>query len=123
MKFHESLREAFPDNAEELVSLFRGETEPASYRWVSDWLDKCYHMPSRNEQMLAAVDGIIGGFGVEALWPEGWENLRVPAAAYVNIGDTYDTTLILDYMLNKWRVMSWGDWMEEFEHKMTRSEV
>lgn len=123
MKFHDRLREAFPDNAEELISLFRGDTEPDSYQWVAEWIQKCYHAPSMSEQMLEAIAGIIGGFGTEALWPEGWGSLVKPAAVYVNMGDTYVTTIILDNMLRRWRVMSWGDWMEEFEEKMTRSEA
>jgi len=31
---------------------------------------------------------------------------------YVNMGDTYDTTLIYDYKTNRFVVSSWGDIVE-----------
>lgn len=33
-------------------------------------------------------------------------------ASYVNFGDTYDTTVLLDHETNRLQITSYGDWVE-----------
>lgn len=53
---------------------------------------------------LQEANRAMNGHGVESLWPD-YPNFR-----YVNMGDTYDTTLC--YTGQSFHVGSWGDWVE-----------
>ena len=56
-------------------------------------------------RILQAADGMMDGNGVERIPGQ-------PGLMYVNMGDTYDTTLIYDYKTNRFVVSSWGDIVE-----------
>jgi len=57
---------------------------------------------------LQKISDIIDGFGMESI-QEG-NNSRSPAIYYVNMGDTYDTTIL--WVNGNFRVGSWGDIVE-----------
>lgn len=57
---------------------------------------------------LGIADGIIGGTGVETI--SAGHNQRSPAIHYVNLGDTYSTTLML--INGRFIVGCWGDIVE-----------
>jgi len=59
-------------------------------------------------ETLARVDAVLRGCGVERIEPG--NNMRSPAIDYVNMGDTYDTTLLL--IRGRFRVGCWGDIVE-----------
>lgn len=54
------------------------------------------------------IDRLIGGYGVEYI-PTGSGN-RSPSIRYVNLGDTYETTIL--YVRGQFRVGCWGDIVE-----------
>jgi hypothetical protein len=56
-------------------------------------------------RILQAADGMMDGNGVERIPGR-------PGLMYVNMGDTYDTTLIYDYKTDRFVVSSWGDIVE-----------
>lgn len=56
-------------------------------------------------RILQAADGMMDGNGVERIPGR-------PGLMYVNMGDTYDTTLIYDYKTDRFVVSSWGDLVE-----------
>jgi len=60
------------------------------------------------------MDAVLGGFGVEAIW--GDSCIR-PAAIYINMGETYEPTMLYDYEHHRWDAVSWGDWVEWMENK------
>jgi hypothetical protein len=60
--------------------------------------------------ILKAADQILDGNGVEAIPGVGG------GLSYVNMGDTYDTTLIYDHGKGRFLVTSWGDIVER-DHK------
>jgi hypothetical protein len=67
----------------------------------------------RAERILHEANIAIDAYGVECVWdkslgdPNGcWGH---PALAYVNMGDTYDATLLYDYTTRTFRVGCWGD--------------
>jgi hypothetical protein len=57
-------------------------------------------------RILQAADKVMNGHGVERISGVGG------GLMYVNMGDTYDTTLIYDYKTNRFVVSSWGDIVE-----------
>jgi hypothetical protein len=57
---------------------------------------------------LSSADPIIGGHGVEYI-PRG-HNAKSPAIGYVNMGDTYDTTLLRTG--DTIRIGDWGSIVE-----------
>lgn len=74
------------------------------------------HKPSR--VMLEAANSILEGHGIEYL-----ESVNGRAHAYyVNMGDTYAPTILLDTSSDSVRVTSWGDWVEAQERKGNRFE-
>jgi hypothetical protein len=70
------------------------------------------------DDALDAANAVLGGHGVEALPCEYcfvdryYQNI---IALYVNMGDTYDTTIYYDTNLEIFRVGSWGDFFEAHE--------
>jgi hypothetical protein len=57
---------------------------------------------------MTAISEIIGGFGVEHI-PAG-RNSKSPSITYVNMGDTYRTTLL--WVNGKFRIGDWGSIVE-----------
>jgi len=71
------------------------------------------------EAAMEEIDKILGAHGVEALRDEN-QNDRYfgdVIATYVNMGDTYDTTVVYDVHEATFHVTSWGDWFEEYERR------
>jgi hypothetical protein len=66
------------------------------------------HPGREARQSLETIDGLIGGHGVEYIREGGGQ--RSPAIRYVNLGDTYDTTIL--YVRGRFRVGCWGDIVE-----------
>jgi hypothetical protein len=62
-------------------------------------------MPSKHELIMHAANQIMMGYGVEYI-PAG-HNAKSPAIEYINLGDTYITTLM--YINGSYKVCSWGD--------------
>lgn len=70
------------------------------------------------DTVLDAMNAALGGFGVEALPVEGaWVDsyYRNFVALYVNQGDTYDPTVVFDTETGEFSLMSWGDFLEDWE--------
>lgn len=57
---------------------------------------------------MSKIDSLIGGYGVEFI-PAG-SGSRSPSIRYVNLGDTYDVTVL--YVRGQFRVGCWGDIVE-----------
>lgn len=83
------------------------EVSPACDRWVR----KCYNEPAAHEQILEAINELIGGYGVEAVFDD--IDPDSPAMSYVNMGDTYRTTILYDD--SGYHISTMGDWIESRE--------
>jgi hypothetical protein len=72
--------------------------------------------PAGVQAVLEYVDEILDGFGIEAI-PGPYVDRRYGNinALYVNLGDTYDVTILYDTLKKKFYVVSWGDWVETVE--------
>lgn len=89
-----------------LRRLLEGKADP--YEYCGKWIDSCYNLPSKHEQIMAAADKIIGGFGVEYI--ASGHNAKSPAIEYVNLGDAYCCTLM--YVNGRYVVGDWGSIVE-----------
>ena len=59
---------------------------------------------------LDACNRVLGGYGVEAIF--GPDSCTRPVLLYINLGDTYDTTLLYEPAKDRFSVGSWGDYVE-----------
>jgi hypothetical protein len=79
---------------------------------LTSWRD--HRISSRT--MLEELDRYLKGHGIEHLESE---NGRAEAY-YVNMGDTYNPTIILDTKRDRVWATDWGSWMEAEERKGNR---
>lgn len=85
---------------------------------VVTWAEACYSDPRTNpraygECLMLAINAVLEGYGVETIDGRHVDNYHGPIqASYVNFGDTYDTTVLLDHETDRLQVTSWGDWVE-----------
>ena len=77
------------------------------------------------DDAMEFADVFLGGHGVEAIQGDGhfvdkfW---RDTVLLYVNMGDTYDATILYDTESAEFTIGSWGDFMEEWEKEDDDSE-
>lgn len=74
----------------------------------------CYRLlgPERDWSVERTLDGcnkLLGGYGVEAIFGS---DSCTPVLLYINLGDTYDTTLLYEPAKDRFSVGSWGDYAE-----------
>ena len=68
--------------------------------------------------ILDAAGDILGEGPTEALWSD--RSVTVPAALYVNRGDTYVPTILYDRLSDQFRIIAWGDYVEMKERRGVR---
>lgn len=75
------------------------------------------------DDAMKVADETIGGFGTEAIRGDDREGTpygyfwQDTVALYVNMGGTYDTTLVYDVGMDRVEVGSWGGWVEWTQEK------
>ena len=72
------------------------------------------------EEIMKLINEEIGGYGVECITDEdAWVShyWMYIIALYVNIGNTYDETIVYSTEDNELTNESWGDWYEDWEFK------
>lgn len=76
------------------------------------WIYRCYNWPSKVEMLLSAFNDAIHGFGVEYI--ERFDDTPHDplGISYVNLGDTYKTTICYDHSKERLFLSSWGDIVE-----------
>lgn len=102
----------FPGKGKELRSLIEGTVKPDTYGTVREWIKACYHKPKTIECQMLAINEVLEGHGVEAVFGD---DPRWPDMEYVNMGDTYTTTIVYDWTKDRFEIASWGDWVERAE--------
>jgi hypothetical protein len=80
---------------------------------LEDWRDG--KGMTRNE-VLSLANEVLGGHGLEQLQSE---NERA-SATYVNMGDTYASTLLYDHAKGSFRATDWGTYVETEERRGNR---
>lgn len=80
--------------ARTILAMIKGEKDPREVSEKCDtWIRQCFHDPSHEDQVMCAVDELLGTFGVEG---EADDDGR-DGYTYCNTGDTYAPTLFLDH--------------------------
>ena len=70
------------------------------------------------EDILQRANSMIGGYGTEAIQGDHWDNYYGEAVAeYVNMGDTYDLTVLYDVPRDRFLITSYGDWVERNQER------
>ena len=106
--------EAFgEDKGTEVFRLISGDLDPETYASVEAWVRQCYHRPDDEEMILCALSEVLGGFGTEGIRAEDGGTV----ASYVNMGDSYATTVLLDSASWFFQIGSWGDFVEAWERE------
>ncbi len=81
------------------------------------------HSNGALETLMERANNMLGGSGVEAIRIEGADAGRYYGdivATYVNFGDTYAETLVLDSASHTFFLTSWGDFVEAYEREHPR---
>ena len=102
------LEAAFPGKGEELRALLKGEKKTREYQSVRDLEARCYNPPGYTYRLMTALNEILEGFGVEVLWTRDGDGVY----EYVNLGDTYTTTLVRKIDTGTVMIRCWGDLVE-----------
>lgn len=74
----------------------------------------------RAEEVMQRANELLGGHGVEAIRVEGAyvDNYHFDiVATYVNMGDTYNGTIVHDSENNSFHLTTYGDWLEQYENE------
>lgn len=112
-----------PEELEELV-----EKVPETERYVRSLYSSPYRSGIwRVTVALHAINEIVGGYGVEGLGPGRSGDFALPYE-YINMGDTYITTLIYDRDKDRLFIGDWGsiveakgdEWEENPQPKLRR---
>jgi hypothetical protein len=74
----------------------------------------------KSREMLEEANQILEGFGVEYIRSEHDDQYDAHGAYYVNLGDTYVPTILLDLDRNRVWATTWGDWVEAEERQGKR---
>ena len=119
------LKKAFPEiNETKLImvdQIINKEFDSSlleSFESNAKWIKQCFNRPSDQELEMNALNELIEGFGVEPIRLENayvnryWDDC---IATYINMGDTYITTIVYDTMNQSYELMSWGDFYESAE--------
>jgi len=96
-----------------LLGIIRGKIDPMTFQSVARWVNSCYNMPSDVELKMEACNEVLSGYGVEAIrgkWRSSYHGDIV--FTYVNMGDTYDQTVVFDCVKHEFHLTSWGDAVE-----------
>ena len=111
-----NLEAHFPGKGRELRDLLTGKRKTMTYVSVQEWCGQCWYLMNYTARLMYALNEILEGYGVEPIW--GSESDTQPIAEYVNMGDTYNTTLLLDYDKDRVVLTSLGDWVEKNERRV-----
>jgi hypothetical protein len=109
MSYGESFRDRFFDAVDPtLMEIF-----PKTYKWVRSWQSYSRSWQSEAEVRMFMLDELLEGYGVEALSEDsGFQ--AWPDYSYVNMGDTYTTTIMFNFDTQKFLISDWGTIAERF---------
>jgi len=114
------LIEAFGDNGAECYALLKRIKDCREHPAVVQWAEQCYHDPRESPQayaecLMCALNAVLDGYGVEAIRGRYVDRYHQDIqAVYINFGDSYDLTLLLDHETDRVLVTSFGDWVERY---------
>lgn len=127
----ESIREAFPHIGsvnQQLICIVINNDSDCSmleeFESNAKWIKQCHNRPSDLELKLNAINELLEGFGVENITIENsWINSfwQDTIALYINMGDTYSTTILYDTEEQSFEITSYDDFLEMRENTEEKS--
>lgn len=111
-KFESRVRKVFPAQADSILAIIRGNrAHTLTYASAAHRDRESYHPHDTYMLKLEALNEVLDTCGVE--YVEAGRGRRSPAFEYLNMGDTYDTTVLYFPVRRVWRIGSWGDQVEQ----------
>lgn len=107
-----------PMAAEKAAAILNGTLDPETVEATEDWIRQCFHRPRESELQMHALNTLFDLHGVEAIQAEGeWVDSYYGdiVATYLNTGDSYALTVVLDSDTGEFLLTSWGDYVEGME--------
>lgn len=104
------------NRAKQIKRLITGKIEPENFPNTKKWINRCYNAPSKNEQILEAINEVMEGYGTGACFSEDY-SMSWPLFSYINMGDTYGLSIIYLAKESKYIISTWGDMVEYYEGK------
>jgi hypothetical protein len=87
--------------------LMDGTIDPETSKAVQAWLRQCLHRPDDIALRMRAIDEAFETHGVEAIWAGGKLH-----ATYCNAGHTYRDTVLYCHIRGRFRIGSYGTYVE-----------
>jgi hypothetical protein len=108
-----------PKNLQQWFDPSRFDLKKNQLKDLSKRLYAAEGRPKAVDRVLGEANDLLSGFGVEAVRG----NYHVDnhyyeiVGLYVNMGDTYNATILYDTDRQKFYVTSWGDWVEQNQER------
>lgn len=104
----ERLEEVWPGKGQAIRDILHGKVKlKATYKSVRELCHAGYNPPDYETRVFTALNEVLEGFGIEYIT----KNDRT-VATYVNMGDTYTTTLLLREGSGLMQLTTYGDFVE-----------
>jgi hypothetical protein len=100
----------------QVAHLVTGLNTPEQYNSVQELIKQCFNPPGWSHKTLTALNEIIEGHGVEAIWLTE-DKHRTPDYEYINQGDPYVPTIMYDCCNGDFFIAAWGDILEEHQEE------
>jgi hypothetical protein len=105
---------AFPGKGSILRKLLTSDATVNTHPAAIAREKECYHPPGLLDKRLHALNAECEGFGVEYIThkQDGYTRPEMKGIEYINLGDTYATTILYDHGRDSWRLTDWGSIVE-----------
>jgi hypothetical protein len=103
-----------PEQARQVKGVITGKICTGKFESVNSWVRQCHNEPKLYEKRLCALNEIIGGYGIEAVFPE-YDGM-VPLFEYINMGESYKSTIVR-YSGGRYIISTMGDEIDHCESR------
>ena len=92
------------------------------FKSVQQLRKQCFNKPDTIQEKLTVLNELIDGHGIEPiqvseeLYQDSYYGNCI--GEYINLGDTYITTIVFNTIEREWLVTSWGDYFESKESEL-----
>jgi len=114
MKLEDIAKRLRIDNevAAQVKAIIEGKKDPSELTGGANRIRECYNPPEDYDVALHAINQLIEGYGVEYVAHKDDTFREVYGVDYVNLGDTYTTTVVYDHLKGKFEVIDIGTIIE-----------
>ena len=113
-------KSSYPDAFRVAQGLLAGSIEPEDIEACAQWIRACYHRPRGSALLMCALNSVLNFHGVEALRMLG-EDIDAYhqdiIVSYLNSGDLYAPTIILDHRDGTMHIGDVGGFLEALERE------